>query len=285
MLKHNVAILFILIILPNLTLAEDLQVIKTAPSEIRYGENLQVNITVKNTSNQQVIADVKEVIGDAEAVSPQLVIPEMPEELIAAIPPYFEWALTIASGSQESVTYTIKPKNVGIYAFSPTLVALNDGRTFFSNSLSTEILCNSNNLCEIELGENYFNCPNDCKQGGKDNVCNPTRDDTCDLDCAEGADLDCLQPQSTGGQLTPPLNLGDLLLPLAGGIIVIGGVVTLFFFRNKLPKIGKTKQKETSPAQTKPKEQKKRKTKGFCSNCGKPIKKEALFCSNCGAKQ
>ena len=216
-------LLVLALILPVIVVAEDVTVTKTASSQIKIGENLKVSIVIRNNLNQQITATVKETIVNAQPIEPKLVIPELTAGIKAAIPPYFEWKVTIGPNSQESVSYTIKPNKVGTYAFSPTSVTLNDGKIFLSNALSTEVLCNSNNVCETEIGENYLTCSNDCKSGSKDNVCNPARDDICDPDCSAGVDLDCSQPQQKSDN-------GMFLIIGIGAIIIAIGI---FFIRRK----------------------------------------------------
>jgi cysteine-rich repeat protein len=53
-----------------------------------------------------------------------------------------------------------------------------------------QLLCNKNNACDAK--ENYYSCPEDCKSNAKDGICNPQKEDGCDLDCAPGLDDDCI---------------------------------------------------------------------------------------------
>lgn len=57
------------------------------------------------------------------------------------------------------------------------------------------VLCNENGVCEEE--ENYLSCPTDCPLEKKDNYCLARVDKVCDLDCAEGIDLDCEKESET----------------------------------------------------------------------------------------
>ena len=47
-----------------------------------------------------------------------------------------------------------------------------------------------NDLCDA--GENYQNCPQDCKSGGADGFCDKEKDALCDPDCARTEDEDCI---------------------------------------------------------------------------------------------
>lgn len=52
-------------------------------------------------------------------------------------------------------------------------------------------------LCELELGENYKICPKDCPSGSKDNYCDAIADGKCDPDCEKNQDIDCVKPSTT----------------------------------------------------------------------------------------
>jgi hypothetical protein len=163
LMKFFLTMLIAFLIFCTTVLAQDLIVTKTAPFQINYGQNLTVTITITNNLNQKVSVTVRENIGDAQAIEPQLTIPELPPGIKAARPPYFEWRLSIDANSQASVSYTIRPNKVGDYLFSPTTVITDDGKIFYSNALSTLVKCNINNVCEESIGEDFTNCPEDCK--------------------------------------------------------------------------------------------------------------------------
>ena len=56
-------------------------------------------------------------------------------------------------------------------------------------------------ICEV--GENYFNCPQDCPSGSLDGVCDKVPDGICDPDCHGKYDPDCLVNCSKNGMLDP----------------------------------------------------------------------------------
>jgi len=165
MLKIKFFLLFLIIFLflPSIVLAQDLTVTKAAPSQISLGQNLTATITISNNLNQKVSVAVRENIADAQAIEPKLITPELQPGIKAARPPYFEWRLSIDVNSKTSVSYTIRPNKVGDYLFSPTTIITDDGKVFYSNTLSTFVKCNINNVCEESVGEDFTNCPEDCK--------------------------------------------------------------------------------------------------------------------------
>ena len=156
--------------------AGDITVTKTAPSEIAIGQNLTVIITITNGNPDSVHLTVRENIGDAQAISPQLIVPTAPHNIIAALPPYFQWSLTVNGSSQTNITYVIRPNKVSTYLFSPTIATADDGTTYSSDTPSTSILCNSNGLCEPNVAENYGNCAQDCPSGSRDGYCDGVLD-------------------------------------------------------------------------------------------------------------
>lgn len=162
-IKSVLVLLILLAVLPSIAFAQGIEVTKIAPSQINFGDNLTATITVTNTLAQQVVVKIREDIGNAQAIEPQLITPQLNPGMIAARPPYFEWSLTIDANAKNSVSYTIKPNKVGDYLFSPTTVTTDDGKTFYSNTLSTSVKCDANNVCEASLGEDFTNCPEDCK--------------------------------------------------------------------------------------------------------------------------
>ncbi len=72
-----------------------------------------------------------------------------------------------------------------IFTTSAVLYAIYDGEpiTFRAvSAVTTEGVCNNNNVCETSFGENSFNCAADCFCG--DNICDSTEDSSsCPADC------------------------------------------------------------------------------------------------------
>lgn len=215
-IKFISILVILLMLLPSIALAQDIEVTKTAPSQINFGDNLKATITVVNKLSQQVVVMVRENIGDAQTIEPQLITPQSKPGMIAARPPYFEWSLTIDANSQKDVSYTIKPNKVGYYLFSPTIVTTNNGNTFYSNTFSTLVKCNTNKICEQQYGEDYTNCPEDCSP--------PTN--------------------SIGTSPSPIISFGSsqIIIIIVAIVIIIG--VGIFFFKRKSHKKARKKQRK-----------------------------------------
>jgi len=233
------ALFVIFVFITNLTfaLAQSIVVTKIAPEEIKLGEILTVIINIKNEGNEQIQVTVTEQFGNAEAIEPESIHPIVPEGLIAARPPYFEWSVTVDGNSEKNIEYKIKPLSVGDYMFSPTVVQTLDGQKFYSNILVTHVKCIPNGLCEVDQGENYLTCSDDCPSGSSDNMCDMVRDDICDPDCTKESDLDCycedgicqkfenykICPEDCGSPLSPII----LIIGVISTIVIIG----LVFFK------------------------------------------------------
>ena len=193
MLKNKfVLAIFLMILISGLVSAQSVTILKTAPSEIKLGDNLNVKISIQNNLNEKISLNVRETVIGATAIDPQLITSSGSDPKIKAImPPYFQWSIDVDANSKKDISYIIKPEKAGDYVISPTTATSTDGDTFNSDSLEVKVLCNSNKVCEPELGETYLTCSADCQSWSSDGVCNPARDNHCDADCAKGVDLDC----------------------------------------------------------------------------------------------
>jgi len=80
---------------------------------------------------------------------------------------------------------------VGQHSYSATEVRIDDDVLIYLDTQTTEVNCVSDGVCNGSIGENYVTCPQDCRSGAEDGICNPIADGQCDTDCAEGVDPDC----------------------------------------------------------------------------------------------
>ena len=179
-------ILMFLLLIPYV-FAQDLQIIKEANNSISLNDNVNVKITFNNPNNLLTDFEIKEVL-------PQGVILINPSKadnyeyhdgLLSSI---YSWQVTLKPNGIARITYTINPQNLGTYGLKPTTILdkLNN-KEYSSNSVEFTVYCKSNNICEEN--ENSLNCPEDCKTGLKDNICNYKSDSICDEDCTD--DPDC----------------------------------------------------------------------------------------------
>lgn len=231
MLKKKIFLFIMLILLSSNFVLANILVTKSGSEKAIYGDNIKINILIKNEFNSSVDINVRETIVNAEVIDKKLISQDLPEGMKAAIPPYLEWNINTNQNSEQTLSYTIRPKKVGTYTLSPTMVTLKTGEKYFSNSLDIEIGCNNNNVCQSDIGENYLTCQ-DCKTGDQDNICNPDRDSICDPDCVEGIDLDC---KISGVSLdSSQLIVGVIII-----IAIIGGAIYFTKFRKVKKNKGK----------------------------------------------
>ena len=165
-------------------------VTRTVFDEIHLGEIVRVNITVKNENDYAINVTVRERIAGA-IVYGDLNIPEIPAGMIAPPMPYVEFSDTVPAHGEKSFAYSLLPVFVGQHSYSATEVRIDDDVLIYLDTQTTEVNCVSDGVCNGSIGENYVTCPQDCRSGAEDGICNPIADGQCDTDCAEGVDPDC----------------------------------------------------------------------------------------------
>lgn len=75
------------------------------------------------------------------------------------------------------------------------------------------------------LGENFKNCPQDCKSGSFDYYCDAIKDNKCDPDCLNNKDIDCSKKEQ--------FNWLIIIFPILI-ILIISGIILFLRKRNKL---------------------------------------------------
>lgn len=237
-------VMFLLFIITgeNTIIREDWVVIKkTAPSEIKVDEILNVNIEVWNYYNESINILLREIVNFGEPLDKENIVQEQnftetdngtiinevrwlinPDGstdgkcevlcnsndkicdpdckctfgedkdcgiFVPPISPTYEWEFILEPNSKKTISYKVKPFYIGKIEIPRTVAETKIG-TFYSNSLTVTIKCNSNRICE--RNENYYNCPEDCTSGSRDGYCDKVIDGICDADCLSEQDLDCL---------------------------------------------------------------------------------------------
>ncbi len=192
--KNLMICIFLFLLFINAAYADRINITKTAPNQINFGDILEVNITIVNLENKQLAIIVEEQISGADPIDPpEFIIQNMSDGgLIAWRPPYYEWKINLTPKETYNIIYKIKPLSFGDYHIGPTMVSVPSGETFYSNSVDVLVKPESNKICEPEKGENYFNNPEDCLSGSADGVCDLIKDGICDPDCTPESDPDCV---------------------------------------------------------------------------------------------
>jgi hypothetical protein len=199
------SIMFFLFFLLQKSYAANIQIVRNAPTEINFGDILEVNISINNLENSELWISVKEHIANADPVYPESFYTERCPVKFCVEYPFYEWNVTIPSLSTYTITYQVKPKGIGIFSIGPTEVTTSSGQLFESDALVIKVHCIANGICEPNKGENYITCPEDCPSGSADGVCDLVKDGRCDPDCAPGTDPDCITTTAISSTTTTPI--------------------------------------------------------------------------------
>lgn len=210
------------LILINVALAQNIEVIKESPQEIKFNEIIEINIHISNPYSVEKEIRIEEVLPqDAEVIEPSQFSIKRNDALEVR---YYDWITTIAPQSIKTITYRIKPLSLGEYSIGSTKIIDNsNSRTYESNSITFKVNCNPDNICD--LNENSLTCSEDCPTGSADGICNYKSDGICDPDCEE-------EPDCKGFNFS----LSYLLIPF---IILILVIILIWL----LPRIIKKREK------------------------------------------
>jgi len=171
-----------------------LLVTKTLHGEYGTGENITVNITVRNPAATKVDVYVEEILPPyVLLINPaQPKYHDWPEDNTSTgfRLPYLSWNLSVVGDSEKSLYYTIALKQPGAFFSYTTKVRDDQGTLYESNVLRVNVSCKIDGVCNKSNYENYRTCPEDCLSGLPDDVCDRVRDSRHDPDCAYGFDPD-----------------------------------------------------------------------------------------------
>jgi hypothetical protein len=166
--------------------AQTANVIKNSPDSIKLNDILKVDISINNNYNIEKSYEVTEKI-------PRSFIPINPnkpddvEKNDALSINLYKWRITIPSNKIVTLSYEVKPTELGEYTLSSTKVRELDTNTILlSDSKKLIVLCKPNNICDP--GENSLNCYEDCGSGLADGICDYKSDGKCDPDCEDEPD-------------------------------------------------------------------------------------------------
>ncbi len=232
-MRFNKILLIVLILVfifidINLASADDVTITRDIQKEIQYGNDLRITLSITNNLNAKKTFELRERL----PLNVDLIDPKEPSErrMFNAVEVLFlKWTITLEPAEKKTVSYTIKPNKVGDYAIVGA-EALNPETETTYNGLQSQfdVTCNKDNICNLEIGENYQTCPSDCSTGLQDGICNAILDNQCDLDCTK--DPDC---KGKG------FNLLYIVIP----IVLIAIIIMLIYFFKK-PKQGIPEQEQ-----------------------------------------
>ncbi|MBL7206425.1 MAG: leucine-rich repeat domain-containing protein [Candidatus Aenigmarchaeota archaeon] len=111
----------------------------------------------------------------------------------------FEFTETLGSDETVERDFSISVNQLGEIYFPISVDYGNE--VSHSETIIITAECNQNSVCETDLTENYFNCP-DCLSGSEDGVCDLVNDGIVDPDCIEGSDFDYVIDACSDGMLS-----------------------------------------------------------------------------------
>ncbi len=237
-MRNELIFMLIMILLIPIASADDglLIVTKTSDDTVNYGRRLDVIITITSNSHEPLVVVVEEMLS-GELISPKDALIETYEPLYR--PPYMRWEFTLEPYEEKQIEYTVKPLYPGDFIIIPTDVYAG-GEYYESNYIDVVVHCKINGRCEVDDGEDYLTCPEDCTSGIEDGGCDLLEDGRCDPDCMEGYDPDCV----TGSEGV------DLLSQISGNPMLIIIIVLLVAIVVVSLAIIKRKTSENSPGDT-----------------------------------
>ena len=106
--------------------------------------------------------------------------------------------------------YSKNARNINLYDPAGKMILYADVSSM-SDSCGNEV---------CDAGENFKTCPQDCRSGGRDNICDKAADGTCDPDCAAGQDPDCGKTAAVNSILTLAITVVSLIVAALLGYFV-----------------------------------------------------------------
>lgn len=160
MKKIIILIIFILII--PLTKAS-IAILKEAPTEVILGDEVTVTISLRNDGDNNKELFITEM-NDFFSENTDGTIPiydDLPPDVFALPPSTIEWNLILEPNEAKQIFYSFYPKNTGTFFIQETIIRY-DNKEIKSEELEFNVECNNNGICEPNLFENEYNCPEDC---------------------------------------------------------------------------------------------------------------------------
>lgn len=228
--------IFILLLFGSMAMAATITVVLSAPNNVKYGGEIQVNISVTNHLDHKVEAEIRTDVEPSETVYPPPEWPHSTPGMIAARPPFVHWTIELEAGETKMVYYIVHPKNVGAYVLSYVDVVV-EGVEYTTDTDSINVMSSPVGKCDPSIGENHLTAPDKCPSGSADGFCDRVEDGRCDPDCTAKLDYDCQTPVPplNGAVRAGPLSLALVPLCFGGAVIlaIMAAVGYYVFIRKK----------------------------------------------------
>jgi hypothetical protein len=218
----------------------DLTLRRMVPETAIVGNEIWVVVEIENTGIQEVTFKFVEKLGDADFDKNQAKSIQVSDPGPGGVPEaeggerlelwYFEWEIKLPPGESATLAYWIIPNLPGTYVISPAEITL-EGEVLYTKSRSILVKCNTDSQCDLNAGETFLTCPEDCFTGMADGFCDGASDGRVDPDCEEGVDPDAIVSLPTptavpaempAKNLTPYLVLGGAFLAIVAVLVIVG---------------------------------------------------------------
>lgn len=183
-MKKIFYIIFLLLVF-NFVSAEEIIITKDTLTEIDINEIVEIKINILNNYQSARNLEISEKLPEnIELIDSNI---SETKNYNGIKVNFLKWNINIEPGQISTIIYKIKPTQLGTYTLSQTTARdIFTNNAFTSNSLSFQVNCISNNICDSK--ENYLTCPQDCRSGSSDGICDNIADRICDPDCESEPD-------------------------------------------------------------------------------------------------
>lgn len=221
----------------------DLTIHRTAPETATLGQKIWIVVEIENGGTQELSLTFVEKLGNADFDRSQAKSIEVFDPGYNDLPEveggerlklwYYEWGIKLPPNESATLAYWLIPITAGTYVISPAEITI-DGEVLHTRSRDILIECNADELCDVQSGENYLTCPEDCLTGSADGFCDGASDGRIDPDCDEGYDPDISAAVPTGipaptmtpsPPVPPSIGLTPYLVIIATILIIMAVVV------------------------------------------------------------
>lgn len=210
---------------------------RTAPETAVIGQKIWVSIKIENKDNEEKDIIFIERLGNADFDDSQAKYTETDygEKFW-----YYRWRINLPAKKNFTLLYWIIPESIGNYVISPAKINTERDVSYLK-TWTINIKCKADQECNLQEGENYLTCPEDCSTGLADNICDFSKDDKCDPDCEKESDPDCEKELSSEEEKeldveTEIMKEEDntaISKVLVGIILVISIIISLRFLKKK----------------------------------------------------
>ncbi|MAG47817.1 hypothetical protein CL617_04380 [archaeon] len=213
--KPILLLAFIFLLQLSIVNAQEVTVDRVLLNEVRYNEDLRISLSLTNNLAVKKTFELNERL----PVNVELIQPAQPTEVKnfnAVEVMFLKWDVELNPSESKVVSYTIRPQRVGEFTIvGAEVLDLTSASTYSGIQSPFDVSCILDNICNLDIGENYQTCVADCDTGLGDGICNAIPDNQCDPDCT--SDPDC-----TGSGF----NIWYVIIPV---ILVIIGFLIYFF--------------------------------------------------------